>query len=278
MEKVIEKAKILVEALPYIREFRGKTFVIKIGGGSMDYETKKNFATDIVLLKFVGINPVVVHGGGPQIDKMLDDLNVEKKKIDGLRITDERTLEVVEMVLTGRINKEIVQLINKFGGMAVGVSGKDGKLIEAEILDERLGKVGDIKKVNPEVLKVLEDGGYIPVVSPLGGNDEETLNINADIAAGEIAGALKAEKLIYLTDVEGIVGEDGKLISTFSSKDAEHLKEKGIISGGMIPKIEGGLRALKKGCKKVHIIDGRIPHAILLEIFTKKGIGTELIL
>ncbi len=278
MEKIIEKAETLLEALPYIKEFRGKTFVIKVGG-SITEKVVEGLARDVVLLKFVGINPVVVHGGGPKIDELSQSLGVEGKMVDGLRVTDERTMEIVEMVLTGKINKELVNAINRLGGRAVGVSGKDGRLIEAERFDERLGMVGDIVNVNPEVLNVLENGGYIPVVSPVGvSRSGETLNINADIAAGEIAGSLKAEKLIYLTDVEGVMGEDGKLISTLTARDAQHLMESKIIKGGMIPKIKGSLRALEKGCKKVHIINGNIPHAILLEIFTKKGIGTEVVL
>ena len=278
MREFVEKAKVLVEALPYIKEFRGKTFVVKIGGGSFRGGFREEFAADIVMLKFVGINPVVIHGGGPQIDEMLDALKVERRKVDGMRVTDEKTLEVVEMVLTGRINKEIVQVINRLGGKAVGLSGKDGMLIEAERFNEELGMVGEVTRVNPHILKVLEDGGYIPVVSPLGGNDQETLNINADIVAGEIAGALKAEKLIYLTDVEGVKDENGRLLESLSLREAKDLIDKGVIKGGMVPKVQGGIRALKKGCRKVHIIDGRIPHALLLEIFTKKGVGTEVVL
>ncbi len=276
MERIIDKAKTLIEALPYIREFRKKTFVLKIGG-SITETAMEVFAQDVVLLSFVGIRPVVVHGGGPKIDELSKDLGIQGKTIDGLRVTDEKTMEIVEMVLTGKINKDIVNAINSSGGKAVGISGKDGGLIEARKFDPRLGKVGDIERINPEILRVLEEGGYIPVVSPVGFGDGGTLNINADIAAGEIAGALKAEKLIYLTDVEGVLDESGNLITSITLEKAEELIRSGTAKGGMIPKLRGGIRALKKGCRKVHIINGGIPHAVLLEIFTKKGIGTEVV-
>ena len=290
MEKVIEKAKILVEALPYIREFRGKTFVIKIGGGSMDYETKKNFATDIVLLKFVGINPVVVHGGGPEITKAMEKLGKKPKFIEGLRITDKETLDIVKMVLVGKINTEIVSKINAFGGIAVGLSGKDANLIvarkksplriikEGEEKEIDLGFVGEPKKINSRLIEILTSNGYIPVISPLGiTEDGHTLNLNADTVAGEIASALKAKKLIILTDVPGVLAnleDEGSLLKEIRKEEVNKLIEEGVVRDSMIPKLKACVRALDGGVERAHIIDGRVKHSILLELFTDEGIGT----
>ena len=258
------RAEILMEALPYIREFRGKTVVIKYGGSAMEQgDLKRTFALDVILLRFVGINPVIVHGGGPQIGALMKRLGKEPKFVGGMRVTDAETVEIVEMVLVGKINKEIVGLINFHGGKAVGLSGKDGSLIRARRRLHRL----------------LEDHGFIPVIAPVGvGAAGETYNINADLVAGEVAAALGAEKLIHLTDVQGILGDNGSLITTLSPKEAERLMEESVIDGGMLPKVESSLRALRGGTAKAHIIDGRVPHAILLELFTHEGIGTEIVL
>jgi acetylglutamate kinase len=282
MKRYIEKAETLLEALPYIRKFRGKIFVIKYGGNAMvSDELKSSFAMDIVMMKYIGINPIIVHGGGPQIGDMLEKLNIKTRFIDGYRITDEKVLEVVEMVLAGKVNKEIVGLINSFGGRAVGISGKDAMLINAEKLeyDMELGFVGKVKAVNPDILIILSEGGFIPVVAPVGINEEDGsgYNINADIVAGEIAGALKAEKLIVLTDVEGIV-IDGRLEEKINKDKLKDYIRRKKITGGMIPKVMSSIKALENGVKKAHIIDGRVEHAILLEIFTNKGIGTEIVL
>jgi len=244
-------------------------------------ELKSSFAMDIVMMKYIGINPIIVHGGGPQIGDMLEKLNIKTRFIDGYRITDEKVLEVVEMVLAGKVNKEIVGLINSFGGRAVGISGKDAMLINAEKLeyDMELGFVGKVKAVNPDILIILSEGGFIPVVAPVGINEEDGsgYNINADIVAGEIAGALKAEKLIVLTDVEGIV-IDGRLEEKINKDKLKDYIRRKKITGGMIPKVMSSIKALENGVKKAHIIDGRVEHAILLEIFTNKGIGTEIVL
>lgn len=291
MEKLIEKASVLLEALPYIRKFYGKTIVIKYGGNAMvEEELKSSFAQDVVLLKYVGINPVIVHGGGPQIGEFLKRLNIPTKFVGGMRVTDRETMNVVEMVLVGKVNKEIVKLINSHGGNAVGLSGKDGNLIVAEKIDSRkyllevkapeiidLGFVGRVKKVNPEIVNRLIDGKFIPVIAPVGmGEDFEAYNINADLVAGEVAAALKAEKLIMLTDVEGIRDEEGNLIPSLKRADISFLIEKGVVKGGMIPKVKACEVALSGGVKKTHIIDGRVRHSILLEVFTEKGIGTEI--
>jgi acetylglutamate kinase len=276
-----------MEALPYIREFRGKTVVIKYGGAAMERaDLKEPFALDVILLKFVGINPVIVHGGGPQIGALMKRLGKEPKFVGGMRVTDQETVEIVEMVLVGKINKEIVGLINLHGGQAVGLSGKDGKLILAHRRLHRMpngeevdiGLVGEVETVNAEPIRLLDEHGFVPVIAPVGvGRGGETYNINADIVAGEVAAALGAEKLIHLTDVQGIM-DSGRFLSTLSRTEAERLMASGVIDGGMLPKVESSLRALKGGTAKAHIIDGRIPHAILLELFTREGIGTEIVL
>jgi acetylglutamate kinase len=277
-----------MEALPYIREFRGKSIIIKYGGAAMEQTNlKRSFALDVILLHYVGIHPIIVHGGGPQIGALMKRLGKEPKFVGGMRVTDEETVEIVEMVLVGKINKEIVGLINHHGGRAVGLSGKDADLLRARKRLHRLpsgeevdiGLVGEVETVNPEPIRLLEEHGYIPVIAPVAvGARGETYNVNADLVAGEVAAALGAEKLIHLTDVEGIAGSDGRLVSTLSRKDAERLMETGVIGGGMLPKVESSLRAVAGGTAKAHIIDGRVPHAILLELFTREGIGTEIVL
>ncbi|MCL4479182.1 MAG: acetylglutamate kinase [Deltaproteobacteria bacterium] len=287
MEAYIEKASVLIEALPYIKNFYGKTFVFKFGGHAMlDEKLKNNFARDIILLWYIGLKPVVVHGGGPQIDDLLKQLGKESKFIDGLRVTDERTMDIVEMVLVGKINKEIVGLINHLGGKAVGISGKDGKMLIAkkvemkdsgsgDILD--MGRVGDIVSADTKIIRTLELNHFVPVVAPVAvGDDGRAFNVNADVAAAKIASSLKAEKLIILTDVDGVLDGKGKLLTNIKSGDAEELISSGVIKGGMIPKVRYAVEAIKHGVKKCHIIDGRIPHAVLLEIFTPEGVGTEI--
>jgi acetylglutamate kinase len=290
IETFTEKAEILLEALPYIRRFNGKTFVIKYGGKAMiDAELQSSFAEDIALLKYVGINPVVVHGGGPQIDRMLDKLQIESRFVRGMRVTDEATMDVVEMVLGGKINKQIVTLINRHGGHAVGLSGKDGQLLLARKLLVRVeeagkpaeavdvGQVGEIVKVNVAVIRSLDAADFIPVIAPIAvGENGESYNVNADIAAGKIAEALAAEKLILLTDVEGIKDGSGELVRTLSSEQVGELVQNGVIGQGMIPKVECCVEALRGGVKKTHVIDGRKRHAVLLEIFTEEGVGTEV--
>jgi acetylglutamate kinase len=288
MAALIQRAEILMEALPYIRAFQGKTLVIKYGGAAMEQaDLKESFALDVILLRYVGINPVIVHGGGPQIDALMKRLGKKPQFVGGMRVTDEETVEIVEMVLVGRINKEIVGLINHHGGKAVGLSGKDGALILARRRHHRLpsgeevdiGLVGEVEAVNPQAINLLADNGFIPVIAPVGvGATGETYNINADLVAGDMAAALRAEKLIHLTDVHGIKGEDGTLVSTLTKKEAERLIGEGVIAGGMLPKVESALGALARGTAKAHIIDGRVPHAILLELFTHEGIGTEIVL
>jgi acetylglutamate kinase len=291
MENPLDKAKVLVEALPYIRRFYDKTIVIKYGGSAMEEERiKRSFALDLVLLKYIGLNPVVVHGGGPQIGEMLTKIGKKSQFIEGMRVTDGETMEVVEMVLVGKVNKEIVALINQQGGKAVGLSGKDGNLITAkklkitknpgegqmaEVID--IGMVGEVKAINPGVIEALEKENFIPVIAPVGvGEEGETYNINADLVAGKIASALKAQKLILLTDVEGVMDEKHRLIPTLDVKQAKRLISQDIISSGMIPKVNCCLDALEGGVAKTHIIDGRLEHAILLEIFTDVGIGTQI--
>jgi len=286
MDSLIAKADTLLEALPYIRRFSGKTVVIKYGGHAMVDETlKASFAEDVVLLKFIGINVVVVHGGGPQIGVLLKRLGIESHFVGGMRVTDEATMEVVEMVLVGKVNKEIVSLINSHGGRAVGLSGKDDGFILAEKLlmksgDEDLdvGMVGRVRAINPAVIEALENSHFIPVIAPVGvGANGETFNINADIVAGEVAEALHAEKLILLTDIEGVRGADGNVIPTLDVGNAEALKRDGVIASGMIPKVDCCIDALRGGVGKTHIVDGRVRHAVLLEMFTDKGVGTEVV-
>jgi len=291
--KSIERAEILLEALPYIRRFYNKTIVIKYGGHAMvDTELKDLFAKDVVMMKYIGIHPVVVHGGGPQIGNFLKKLGKDSKFVQGMRVTDEETMDIVEMVLVGKVNKEIVGLINRHGGKAVGLSGKDGDLIRAEkyyLSEEKakdtppeiidIGLVGKVKSINAELIVSLVNNGFIPVIAPTGlGDSGETYNINADIVAGEVAAALKAEKLVLLTDVEGVINADGKLVNTMKDRDVISMIDTGTISGGMYPKVKCCLKALNGGVKKTHIVDGRLKHAVLLEIFTDRGIGTEIVL
>jgi acetylglutamate kinase len=288
MEKYIEKAKILSEALPYFRKFYGKTVVIKYGGSSMESEQiRQTTASDIVLMKYVGMNPVVVHGGGKAISDVMAKMGKKPVFHKGMRVTDDETKDIVEMVLVGRINKEVVTLINQAGGKAVGISGKDGNLIRSTKYYPEgtsgvdIGFVGKVSEINPDLIRSLAHDGYIVVVAPIGvGENGETYNINADSVAGEAAAALKAEKLVLLTDTPGILrekGDESTLISTVKLPEIKELIDTGVIEGGMIPKVEACERALKAGVNKTHIIDGRILHALLLEIFTDKGIGTQII-
>jgi acetylglutamate kinase len=291
MKKLIEKAQVLIEALPYIKRFYHKIMVIKFGGAAMvDEGLKEAFALDIVLMKYVGLNPVVVHGGGPQIGQVLQRMGKASTFVQGLRITDQETMDVVEMVLVGKVNKEIVELINRCGGKAVGLSGKDGGLIRAkklhlssprqgdtppEIVD--LGMVGEVEGINSDVIKTLDDGDFIPVIAPVGvGADGKTYNINADLVAGKVAAALGAEKLILLTDVPGVLDGKGNLITSLKVQEATDLIAQEVVSEGMIPKITCCLEALAGGVAKAHIIDGRVKHALILEVFTDGGVGTEL--
>ncbi|MGD8243013.1 MAG: acetylglutamate kinase [Desulfobacterales bacterium] len=284
-------ADILIEALPYIRQFAGMTVVIKYGGHAMvDEQLREDFAQDVTLLKFIGLNPVVVHGGGPQINQVLDRMGIRPKFVRGMRMTDAPTMDVVEMVLGGKVNKSIVALINRHGGKAVGLSGKDGGLIQAkklkivqqadadtppEIIDP--GLVGRVTAVNPAILHTLAREGFIPIVAPVGfGPEGETFNINADLVASHVAMSLSAGRLIYLTDVDGVLDAEGQLISSIGAAAIERLLEDGTIAGGMIPKIEFALEALRKGVGKVPIINGTRRHALLLELFTHSGIGTEV--
>ena len=286
--ELVQRAEVLIEALPYIRAFQAKTLVIKYGGAAMEQaDLKEQFAKDVLLLRLVGIRPVIVHGGGPQIGALMKRLGKEPQFVGGMRVTDEETVQIVEMVLVGKINKEIVGLINLHGGRAVGLSGKDASLLRArkrlhkmpDGTSADIGLVGEVEAVNPEPIRLLEENGFIPVIAPIGvGESGETYNINADLVAGDVAAALFAEKLIHLTDVTGINGEDGRLVSTLTKRDAERLIKAGVIDGGMLPKVESSLRALTGGAQKAHIIDGRVPHAILLEVLTKEGIGTEIVL
>ncbi|WP_022855499.1 acetylglutamate kinase [Thermodesulfobacterium thermophilum] len=290
--EILEKAKILISALPYFREFYKKIMVIKYGGHAMvDPSLKQNFAQDIALMKYVGICPVIVHGGGPQINQVMERMGLKPVFIEGQRVTDEETMNVVEMVLVGTVNKNIVSLLNRAGVKAVGLSGRDGELIVAEkmkvykyrgedrppeIID--IGRVGKVKEVNPQVLFTLIEKDFIPVIAPVGiGPDGEAYNINADLVAGALAVALKAEKLVYLSDVEGVKDEKGNLISTLTIKDIDRLIETGIAKGGMIPKLKSAKKALAGGVKKVHIIDGRVPHSLIIELFTDEGLGTQVV-
>jgi acetylglutamate kinase len=281
VQKNIEKIRTLFESLPYIRKFYNKTIVIKYGGNAMIEEgLKKSFARDIVLMKYIGINPVIVHGGGPQIGGLLQRLGKETRFVKGIRVTDNETMDVVEMVLVGKINKEIVGLINHFGGRAVGLGGKDGGLIKArrlKIRGEEMGFVGEVESVDASVIKTLEESSFIPVIAPVGGGEEgASFNINADTVAGKIASALKAEKLILLTDVAGVLDKEKKLISTLTLSEARSLLTKKIAVGGMIPKLQCCMEAVASGVGRAHIIDGRVEHAVLLEVFTDAGVGTAI--
>lgn len=288
MEKYIQKAETLIEALPYIKKFHGKTIVIKYGGSAMiDEKLKEEFIRDIVLMKFVGMNPVIVHGGGPAINEMLGKLNKEFEFVEGNRVTDKETVEIVEMVLAGKVNKNIVSLINQAGGKAVGLSGKDSGLIQAEKkYIEKDGKkidigfVGQVKKINKEIIELLDQEDYIPVISPIGTDENgNTYNINADYVAGEVAGALGADKFILMTDVMGImrdIKDSNSLIQRVKKSEVNGLIEDGTLSGGMLPKIDACLNAIDKGVRQVHILNGKVKHSILLEVFTDEGIGTMI--
>ena len=283
-----DKAEILAQALPYIRKFHGKTIVIKYGGNAMtDPELQADFAEDVVLLKLVGMNPVVVHGGGPQIEAALNKLGKKGHFIQGMRVTDDETMEVVEWVLAGEVQQDIVGLINQAGGKAVGLTGRDGGLIRAQKLkmadrndpnvEHDVGQVGDIVSIDPSVVKALQDDAFIPVVSPIGfGEANESYNINADVVASKLATVLKAEKLMMLTNTPGVLDKNGNLLTDLSAREIDELFADGTISGGMLPKIEGALDAAKSGVNAVHIIDGRVPHAMLLEILTEQAFGTMI--
>ena len=283
-----DKAEILAQALPYIRKFHGKTIVIKYGGNAMtDPELQADFAEDVVLLKLVGLNPVVVHGGGPQIDSALNKIGKKGHFIQGMRVTDEETMEVVEWVLAGEVQQDIVGLINAAGGKAVGLTGRDGGLIRARKLQlvdledpskvHDVGQVGEIESIDPSVVKALQDDQFIPVISPIGfGAKNESYNINADLVASKLAQVLKAEKLMLLTNIKGVLDKQGELLTDLTARDIDDLIADGTISGGMIPKIEGAIDAAKSGVHAVHIVDGRVPHAMLLEILTEQAYGTMI--
>ena len=280
------QASILAEALPYLRRFHGKTIVVKYGGNAMtDLKLQQQFAHDVVMLKLVGLDPVVVHGGGPQIEQRLKQLGIKSEFVQGMRVTDAATMDVVEMVLGGTVNKDIVTLINQAGGKAVGLTGQDGGFIRAKklMMPDRdrpnefidLGQVGDIESIDPSVIDTLEAGGFIPVVAPIGvGKDGESYNINADVVAGKLAEILKAEKLVLLTNTPGVLDRDGKLLTNITPRDIDAMVEDGTLSGGMLPKIASALDAARSGVHGVHIIDGRVEHALLLEILTDQGVGT----
>ncbi len=292
MQDALSKARVLIDALPYIRKFNNKTVVIKYGGHAMvDEELKKSFALNVILLKYIGLNPVIVHGGGPQINKFLQKMQITSNYVQGMRVTDGETMDVVEMVLVGKVNKEIVGLINHCGGKAVGLSGRDGDLVQArkmkilskpdvenappELID--LGRVGEVTGINPDILNTLDSQDFIPVIAPVGvGEDGQAYNINADLVAGSIAAELDAVKLILLTDVEGVLGGDGNLLTSIQKDAIEGMIDDGVIAGGMIPKLRCCAEAINGGVSKAHIIDGRQEHAVLLEIFTKEGVGTEI--
>ena len=291
MQELINKANVLVEALPWIRRFYGKAIVIKYGGNAMVEEhLKEGFARDIILMKYIGLNPVVVHGGGPQIGRVLEAMGIETRFEQGMRVTDAKTMDVVEMVLGGKVNKEIVANINKHGGRAVGLTGKDGNLITARKLEMKtvnpdtltpeiidIGMVGEVAGINPGIITSLEKANFIPVIAPVGVDESgRTYNINADLVAGKVAGALQAEKLILLTDIEGVQDKTGKLINTIDITEVQTLIDDETIAGGMIPKVTCCLDAIAAGVKKTHIIDGRMEHACLLEIFTDQGVGTAV--
>ena len=280
------KARILAEALPYIRRFHGRTIVVKFGGNAMvDAALQADFARDVVLLKLVGMDPVVVHGGGPQIEQLLKQLGIRSEFVQGMRVTDAATMDVVEMVLGGAVNKDIVTLINQAGGRAVGLTGQDGAFIRArkllmpsrekpnELLD--IGQVGEIESIDPGVIDSLEQGGFIPVVAPIGvGADGLSYNINADLVAGRLAEGLHAEKLVLLTNTPGVLDEQGKLVTGITPREIDAMLASGTLSGGMLPKIASALDAARAGVRSVHIIDGRVPHALLLEVMTDQGVGT----
>ena len=282
------KARVLAEALPYIKRFHGKTVVVKYGGNAMtDERLKQSFAHDVVLLKLIGIDVVVVHGGGPQIEQLLGKLGKKGTFVQGMRVTDEETMDVVEMVLGGQVNKDVVTLINQAGGKAVGLTGRDGGMIRAQKLkmsdrddpskEHDIGLVGDILSIDPSVVKALQDDQFIPVISPIGfGENNESYNINADVVAGKLATVLKAEKLVLLTNTPGVLDKAGQLLTNLSAREIDELFADGTISGGMLPKIEGALDAAKSGVNAVHIIDGRVPHAMLLEILTDQAYGTMI--
>ena len=277
-------ARILTESLPYIQRFTGKTFVIKFGGNAMtDPELHESFARDVVLMKLVGMNPVVVHGGGPQIGALLERLNIETQFVDGMRVTDEHTMDVVEMVLGASVNKEIVDSIHRNGGRAIGITGKDGQLIQAKKLggswgsdgQPDIGQVREVESIDTDILSMLSDSDYIPVIAPVAGSaDGQTYNINADIVAGKLSEVLQAEKLMLLTNVTGLLDAQGNTLTGLSSKQVEDLIDSGVIAGGMLPKIRCALDAVQSGVRSAHIIDGRVPRAALLEIFSDEGIGT----
>jgi len=280
------KARILAEALPYIRRFHGKTIVVKFGGNAMaDASLQAGFARDVVLLKLVGMDPVVVHGGGPQIERLLKQLGIKSEFVQGMRVTDAATMDVVEMVLGGAVNKDIVTLINQAGGKAVGLTGQDGAFIRArklmmpsperpsELLD--IGQVGEVESIDPRVIDSLEQGGFIPVVAPIGvGGDGLSYNINADLVAGKLAEVLRAEKLILMTNTPGVLDEQGRLLTGITPRQIDEMVAAGTLSGGMLPKISSALEAARSGVRSVHIIDGRVPHALLLEVLTDRGVGT----
>jgi acetylglutamate kinase len=285
-----DRARVLTEALPYIQRFQGKTLVIKYGGNAMvDEELKSAFARDVVLMKLVGMNPVVVHGGGPQIGKLLEKIGKKSEFVQGMRVTDQETMDVVEMVLGGLVNKSIVNLINQHGGKAVGLTGKDGRFIRAkkmllkkEQTDQKLppeiidiGHVGEVESIDPSPVALLDTGDFIPVIAPIGvGEDGTTYNINADVVAGKLAITLKAEKLMLLTNTTGVLDKQGNLLTGLGAAKVKALIADGTISGGMLPKVNYALDAVASGVKTAHIIDGRVPHAVLLEVFTDKGVGT----
>jgi acetylglutamate kinase len=279
VQRLIDKAEVLIEALPYIRRFLDKTMVIKYGGHAMtDEELRASFAVDVVLLKYIGLKPVIVHGGGPQIERTLERLGIASRFVKGLRVTDDATMEVVEMVLGGTVNREIVELVQRGGGQAIGLTGNDGRMLLVRRREE-LGRVGEVMAVDPAPIRALTESGFIPVIAPIGVDAHGvTHNVNADEAAGAIARALQAEKLILLTDVEGVKDRSGQLIGQLSEPEVKKLVEEGTIEGGMIPKVECCLDALRGGVSRAHIVDGRILHAILLEVFTDGGVGTLLTL
>jgi acetylglutamate kinase len=283
MEELVDKAKVLIEALPYMQRFVGKTIIIKYGGHAMkDLALRRSFATDVVLLKHIGVRPVIVHGGGPQIASTLDRLGKKSEFIGGLRVTDDETMEVVEMVLGGTVNREIVELIQQAGASAVGLTGSDGALLrvrEKFIDGKSLGRVGEVVSVDPSVIEAVAESGFVPVVAPIGAdNDGLTYNVNADEAAGAIAGKLRAEKLILLTDVDGVLDPQGERLSTLSVEEVRKRIDEGTIKGGMIPKVRCCMDALTRGVSRTHIVDGRVLHAVLLEIFTDDaGVGTLLV-